>query len=67
VRRLDEPLSSLDAIAEFLRLQREGRGLDHLRAHLPADATPDAARRLFRKLRGIGRRPSAANGEIEDP
>ena len=67
MRRLDQPSRSSVAVAEFLRLRREGSGLVHLRAHLPADAPPEALLRLFRKLRATGRRPSAANGEAEDP
>jgi hypothetical protein len=67
MRRLDGTTPRGAALAEFLRLRREARAVDHLRAHLPDGAAPEALWRLFRKLRAIGRRPSAANGETEGP
>lgn len=42
---------------------REGRGLRDLRAFLPEDATDEDVLKLHRRLRGIGRQPSAAKGQ----
>ncbi len=67
MRRLDPTRARPDALAEFLRLRRESRGLAHLRSHLPPGARPEEALALLRRLRGLGRRPSAANGESETP
>jgi hypothetical protein len=67
MRRLDQAHARPDALADFLRLRRESRGLDQLRAHLRHDARPEDALRLLRRLRGLGRRPSASNGESEAP
>jgi hypothetical protein len=65
MRRLDPSGRSHDSVETFLRLRREALGLTLLRAHLAADATAEEVKQRFRRLRGIGRRPSAANGETE--
>jgi hypothetical protein len=67
MRRLDQARTRADGLTDFLRLRRESRGLDHLRAHLGSAAGPEEALQLLRRLRGLGRRPSASNGESEAP
>ena len=63
VRRLDRPPTPEESYRRFVAMLREGRGLRDLRAFLPEDATDEDVLKLHRRLRGIGRQPSAAKGQ----